>query len=164
MTLSSAEASLAGEKEKESARGTMGGALSIFFDYCYFYRDTQRESLRRRETCWGNLFGQGQEKGQPRPHGAFSLLRPGDKVGKGLKFLQRQLSIMLQHAKDDAQKHNAWIVHHKLSNPAINDAESYVGWSLTILVEPLLPKRSKDTDQTKCGPLVLQVGGWAEGW
>ena len=24
-------------------------ALSIFFDYCYFYRDTQREPLRRRE-------------------------------------------------------------------------------------------------------------------
>ena len=25
-------------------------ALSIFFDYCYFYRDTQREPLRRRES------------------------------------------------------------------------------------------------------------------
>ena len=69
--LSSAEASLccgeAGEKEKESARGTMGRgkreerlprlfplaifpcALSDFSDYCYFYRDTQREPLRRRE-------------------------------------------------------------------------------------------------------------------
>ena len=26
-----------------------------------------------------------------------------------------------------------------------------------------MPNRSKDRDQTKCGPLVLQVGGWAEG-
>ena len=56
----------AGEKEKESARGMMGRgkreepfpAFSLFpsstrafnfFDYCYFYRDTQREPLRRRE-------------------------------------------------------------------------------------------------------------------
>ena len=66
---SSAEASLCrretGEKEKESARGTMGRgkrekrpfflpiislALSIFrLQYCYFYWDTQREHLRRRE-------------------------------------------------------------------------------------------------------------------
>ena len=70
VSLSSAETSLccgkAGEKEKESARGTMGRrtreessrfpelpivprALSIFFDYCYCYRDTQREPLRRTE-------------------------------------------------------------------------------------------------------------------
>ena len=69
-TLASAEASLccgeAGEKEKERARGMMGRgkreepfpAFSLFpssparflvFDYCYFYRDTQREPLRRRE-------------------------------------------------------------------------------------------------------------------
>ena len=68
--LSSAEASLcygeAGEKEKESVRGTMGrgkreerlspfssshrppGAF-YFFDYCYFDGDTQRQPLRRRE-------------------------------------------------------------------------------------------------------------------
>ena len=66
---SSAEASLCrretGEKEKESARGTMGRgkrekrpfplpiiplALSAFrLQYCYFYWDTQREPLRRRE-------------------------------------------------------------------------------------------------------------------
>ena len=67
MVLSSAEAFLcsreAGEKEKESARDTMGrgktaSAFSIFpsfparflfFDYCYFYWETQREPLRRRE-------------------------------------------------------------------------------------------------------------------
>ena len=36
----------AGEKEKESARGT----LSIFFDYSYFDGDTQQEPLRRRES------------------------------------------------------------------------------------------------------------------
>ena len=68
--LSSAEASLccgkAGEKEKGSARSTMGRGkreerllpfLSshlplrpfYFSDYCYFYRDTQREPLRRKE-------------------------------------------------------------------------------------------------------------------
>ena len=53
--LSSAEASLrcreAGEKEKESARAIMGSpARFLFFSYCYFYRDTQREPhLRRRE-------------------------------------------------------------------------------------------------------------------
>ena len=61
----------AGEKEKRRARGTMGRekreerllftlhsvsrALSFlflfffFFDYCYFFRDTQLEPLRRRE-------------------------------------------------------------------------------------------------------------------
>ena len=61
-SLSSAEASWcwgeAGEKEKESARETMGrgkreGRLPhafYFFDYCYF-QNTQREPLRRRE-CW----------------------------------------------------------------------------------------------------------------
>ena len=43
-----------GEKEKESARGTMGRdgscpALCIFFYYCYFYWDTQREFRRRGE-------------------------------------------------------------------------------------------------------------------
>ena len=26
-----------------------------------------------------------------------------------------------------------------------------------------MPKRSKDRDQTKCSPQVLQVGGWGEG-
>ena len=77
-TLSSAEASLccgeAGDKEKERARGKTGRekrgaffllpivrrALSIFFDYCYFHRDIQREPLRRRKVlmryralgCW----------------------------------------------------------------------------------------------------------------
>ena len=70
LSLSSSEASLcrgeAGERERESALGTMGRrkreessrlfplpfvprALSIFLDYCYCYRDTQREPLRRRE-------------------------------------------------------------------------------------------------------------------
>ena len=54
----------AGEKEKESALEAMGrakkgnGAFSLFpsplarlllFDHCYFYWDTQREPLRRRE-------------------------------------------------------------------------------------------------------------------
>ena len=49
----------AGEKEKESAWGTIFPlpvilhALFLFFDYCYFYsdtqRDTQRDPLRRRE-------------------------------------------------------------------------------------------------------------------
>ena len=44
----------AGEKEKESARGSIvPRALSIFVDYWYFDGDTQREPLRRRETwCW----------------------------------------------------------------------------------------------------------------
>ena len=55
-----------GRAKKERARGTMGRgkreerlprlfplpivprALSIFFDYCYFYRDTQGEPLGRR--------------------------------------------------------------------------------------------------------------------
>ena len=67
MVLSSAEAFLcsreAGEKEKESARGTMGRgrtapafslfpsspARFLFFDCCYFYWETLREPLRRRE-------------------------------------------------------------------------------------------------------------------
>ena len=66
VVLSSAEASLrcreAGEKEKESAghdgRGKTAPAFYLFpssparflfFDYCYFYWDTQREPLRRRE-------------------------------------------------------------------------------------------------------------------
>ena len=58
----------AGEKEKESARGVMGrgkreqrlfafslfpsfpARFPFFFDYCYFYRDTQREPLWRREV------------------------------------------------------------------------------------------------------------------
>ena len=39
----------------------------------------------------------------------------------------------------------------------------YVGWSLWLLVGPLMPNRSKD-DQTKCGPLVLRGGGdWGGG-
>ena len=45
--------------EKESARGTMGRgkgkkvslpARFVFFDYCYFYWDTQREPLLRTES------------------------------------------------------------------------------------------------------------------
>ena len=58
-----------GERTEESARGTMGRRkreqrifafsffpspparfLFFFFDYCYFYRDTQREPLWRREV------------------------------------------------------------------------------------------------------------------
>ena len=64
----SAEASLyheeAGERKKESARENGKGkekkrgsslfpsslARFLFFDYCYFYWDTQREPLRRREV------------------------------------------------------------------------------------------------------------------
>ena len=67
VVLFSAEASLCSrepeEKEKESARGTMGRGKTapafslfpsspvrfLFFDYCYFYWDTQREPLRGRE-------------------------------------------------------------------------------------------------------------------
>ena len=64
-TLSSTEACLfgreAGDKEKERAWGAMGKgsgdfslfpsplARFLFFDHCYFYWDTQREPLRRRE-------------------------------------------------------------------------------------------------------------------
>ena len=66
-TLSSAEASLwcreAGEREKKESAGHDGKgkerkgfslfpsspARYLFFDYCYFYRDTQGEPLRRRE-------------------------------------------------------------------------------------------------------------------
>ena len=61
--LSSVEASLccreAGEKEwrvrwarwegEREKRRPVPRALSIFFDYCYFYWDTQRESLRGRD-------------------------------------------------------------------------------------------------------------------
>ena len=36
--------------------------------------------------------------------------------------------------------------------------------SLWLLVGPHMPYRSKDWDQIKCGPLVLRVGGWVEGW
>ena len=62
-----AEASLyrreTGEREKESARGTMGRGIRkseifplpivprfLFVDYCYFYWDTPREPVRRREV------------------------------------------------------------------------------------------------------------------
>ena len=48
-SLSSAEASFcweASEKEKGRARGTMGRGKGAHF---LFYRDTQREPLRRRE-------------------------------------------------------------------------------------------------------------------
>ena len=60
----------AGEREKESARGTMGrgkrrttfflfpsfpARFLFFFYYCYFYWDTQREPLRRREIWWWML-------------------------------------------------------------------------------------------------------------
>ena len=71
LSVSCVEASLccgeAEEKEKDSARGTMGRGMReerlppfssshrprrafYFFDYCYLYRDTQREPLRRRES------------------------------------------------------------------------------------------------------------------
>ena len=57
--LSSAEASLycgeAGEKEKESARGTTPARFLFFVDYWYFDGDTQREPLRRREWNDQNL-------------------------------------------------------------------------------------------------------------
>ena len=47
----------AGEKEKGSMQGMMGRgrvpARFLFFDYCYFYCDTQREPLRRRELRVG---------------------------------------------------------------------------------------------------------------
>ena len=47
----------AGEKEKGSTQGMMGRgrvpARFLFFDYCYFYCDTQREPLRRRELRVG---------------------------------------------------------------------------------------------------------------
>ena len=68
--LSSAEASLccgeAGGKEKESMRGIRSHRpphAFYFFHYCYFYRDTQWEPLRRRELpdfyrWWGQLFTQ----------------------------------------------------------------------------------------------------------
>ena len=54
--LSSAGASLccgeAGEREKESSclflPPIVPRALTIF-DYCYFYKDTQREPMRRKE-------------------------------------------------------------------------------------------------------------------
>ena len=50
--LFSAEASMcyreAGEKETEGARGPI--ARFLFFYYCYFYWDTQRQSLRRRQS------------------------------------------------------------------------------------------------------------------
>ena len=36
--------------------------------------------------------------------------------------------------------------------------------SLTPMVGPPLPNRSKDRDHTKCGLLVLQAGGWVEDW
>ena len=46
----------AGEEEKESAQGTFPSShrplhAFYFFDYCYFFRNTQREPLRRREAC-----------------------------------------------------------------------------------------------------------------
>ena len=44
----------------------------------------------------------------------------------------------------------------------LNDPQSYVGWSLVLLVGPPMPKRSKGRDETKSDPLVLQVGGWAQ--
>ena len=66
-TLSSVEAYLcrseAGEKEKESARQYGKGKAPVFYlfpssparllfsHYCYFYWDTQREPLGRRERC-----------------------------------------------------------------------------------------------------------------
>ena len=57
----------AGEKEKDSARGTTGRGMReerlppfssshrprrafYFFDYCYLYRDTQREPLREERV------------------------------------------------------------------------------------------------------------------
>ena len=43
----------------------------------------------------------------------------------------------------------------------LNDPKSNVVWSLWLLVGPLMPNRSKGY-QTKCGPLVLWVGGL--GW
>jgi len=40
-------------------------------------------------------------------------------------------------------------------------ATVYVSWGLWHLAVPPMQNRSKDRDQTECGPLV---GGWAEGW
>ena len=89
--LPSAEASLCcgevWEKEKESARGTMvrgkkeerlppfpSSHLPLrafyFSDFCYFYRDTQREPLRRREGRRGGGGGH-RDKPPPRPPGTY---------------------------------------------------------------------------------------------
>ena len=40
----------------------------------------------------------------------------------------------------------------------LHDPQSYVGWSLELLVGPPTLKRSKGRDQTKSDPLVLQAG------
>ena len=79
---SSPEASLccgeAGEKEKESTPFPSSHrplSAFYFFDYCYFYRDTQREPLRRRV------------KGRVRSLSQFSLL------------FHRQLTYLWKHAK-----------------------------------------------------------------
>ena len=41
----------AGEKEKESAGNDGPPSAFYFFNYCYFYRDTQWEPLRRRDVA-----------------------------------------------------------------------------------------------------------------
>ena len=38
-----------GERKRERAGNDGPPRACYFFDYCYFYRDTQREPLRRRE-------------------------------------------------------------------------------------------------------------------
>ena len=77
----------AGEKERESARGTMGrgkreerlppfpsshfplrALISNFFDYCYFYRDTQREPMWRKE---GRVGGRHRYKARRCPFGTY---------------------------------------------------------------------------------------------
>ena len=42
--------SLNGQIRQENHTRPLSSTRFLFFDYCYFYWDTQREPLRRRET------------------------------------------------------------------------------------------------------------------
>ena len=125
--LSSAGASLccgeAGEKEKGSTRGTMGHDRPprgfYFFDYYYFYRDTQREPLRRREhpsliVTRGQLFGRvtrnsqqlfiplfktaaGQRSFQYRVVSLWNSLDKDLKLSKNCRDFKQKLTQILLH-------------------------------------------------------------------
>ena len=55
------------ERKRERAGHASSPARFLFFDYCYFYRDTQREPLRRRENQRRCAFVSVQQKKSNRP-------------------------------------------------------------------------------------------------
>ena len=129
--LSSTEASLccwhAGEKEKGSTRGTMGHDRPprgfYFFDYYYFYRDTQRKTAEERASklvTRGQLFGRVI-------HNSQQLFIPLFKTAAGQRLFQHRVvslwnsldkDLKLSKNRRDFKQKLTQILLHKFLDPS----------------------------------------------